>query len=438
MSSEYEIEKYQQENLILKKQIEEKAGKTIEQLYDERDKRVRAAIGLVRPDRVPFSLIIDIQSFAGVPNSASYYDPLKMKRAMRQVAVDLEPDMAEGGFPSCGDAMTELGVKNVLWPGGPLPDDAGMQAVEGEYMKADEYDLFLNDPTGFVIRCYLPRVYGVLQPLAKLPPLDSMFGGFDYLTPLFNSPEFIEMARHLAAAGKQVEKFRKVIMEISGDLEKLGFPPFASFARGGVGGAPFDTLTSSLRGMKGSMLDMYRQPDNLLKACEMILERRISRAVPADKTARDYPQRIAMPLWRGDPTFMSESQFIRFYWPGLKKSLQTHIDLGYVPVPFFEAPFGERLKYVLELPKGKILVSIDPRDISVAKKLLQGHSCLLVRTPNTAKVWSLNQLQSFLKDMVDTWGKQPGLIIVIMIPDRASVTETQDMLKWFKEYSRYQ
>ena len=69
------------------------------------------------------------------------------------------------------------------------------QAVEGEYMKADEYDMFLNDPTGFVIRRYLPRLYGALAPLAKLPPLDSMYRGFDGLTPLFASPEFLEMAK---------------------------------------------------------------------------------------------------------------------------------------------------------------------------------------------------------------------------------------------------
>ena len=430
-------QKYKEENLALKNQIEERAGKNVEQLYDERNKRVRQAINMEKADRVPFSLLVEVQSFAGVPNAASYYDPLRMKRAMRKAAVELEPDMAEGGFPSCGAAMTEMDVKNVLWPGGPLPPDYGMQAIEGEYMKADEYDMFLTDPTGFVIRRYLPRIYGVLQPLAKLPPMDLMFGGLDFLTPLLSSPEFVKMARHIAAAGKHVKKFRQTMMEISGDLEQLGFPPFSSFGGGGVGGAPYDTVTSSLRGMKGSMIDMYRQPDNLIKACNMILDKRIARAMPADKNARDYPQKIAMPLWRGDPTFMSEAQFIKFYWPGLKRSLQTHVDLGYVPVPFFEAPFGERLKYLKELPKGKILVSIDARDLIIAKKLLTGHECLLIRTPNASKVWSLNQLQSFLKDVIDTWGKRAGLIMVIMIPDHTKVKDMQALLKWLKEYSRY-
>ncbi len=437
MSSPSETQKYMAENLLLKKQIEERTGRTVEQTYNERNQRVRDAIELKKPDRVPFSFIVEAHTYAGIPNSASYYDPIAMKRVMRQAAVDLEPDMAEGGFPSCGDAMTEMDVKNVLWPGGPLPPDYGMQAVEGEYMKADEYDMFLNDPTGFVIRRYLPRIYGVLQPLAKLPPMDSMFMGFDGLTPLLASPEFVEMAKHITAAAKHIEKFRKVMMDTSGDLEQMGFPPFTSFGGGGVGGAPYDTVTSSLRGMKGSMLDMYRQPDNLVKACNAILERRIARAKPADKTAKDYPQKIGMPLWRGDPTFMSEAQFQKFYWPGLKKSLQTHVELGYVPVPFFEAPFGARLKYVLEIPKGKIVASIDARDLSIAKKLLQGHTCVLLRCPNACKVWSLNQLESFLKDVIDTWGKQSGLIIVILIPDNVPVKDMQAMLKSFKEYSRY-
>lgn len=147
MSSLTEIKKYLEENLLLKKQIEERTGKTVEQLYNERNKRVRDAIELKEPDRVPFSFIVEAHAYGGIPNSASYYDQITMKRVMRQAAVDLEPDMAEGGFPSCGDAMTEMDVKNVLWPGGPLPPDYGMQAVEGEYMKADEYDMFLKSST---------------------------------------------------------------------------------------------------------------------------------------------------------------------------------------------------------------------------------------------------------------------------------------------------
>ena len=437
MTTPIEIGKYQEENLILKKQIEERTGKTVEQLYAERAKRVRDAIELRVPDRVPFSVLIEPHAYSGIPKSAAYYDPMTLKRTMRKIAVELEPDMCEPGFPACGAAMTELDIRNCVWPGGPKPADYDYQFIEGEYMKEDEYDMFLNDPSDFMIRRYLPRVYGALKPLAKLPPLDNMFMGFEALTPIFAGPDFLEMARHLAEAGRHVEEFFRTVGNTLEELAQLGFPPFASFVRGGVGGAPFDTVTSFLRGMRGSMLDMYRRPDKLLKACEVILERRIAHAIPADPTHRDYPQKIAMPLWRGDLVFMSDAQFKKFYWPGLKKSLQTHVDLGYVPVPFFESKFGDRLECMLELPKGKILASIEAVDAVRAKEILGGHTCLLIRCPNTCKLWSLSQMESFLKDLIDKCGEKGGIILVIKMPDRAQIKDFQAMLKSIEEYGRY-
>ena len=437
MISPEELEKYQEENLLLKERIEEQTGKTVEQLYAERVKRVRDVIELKEPDRVPFLVLIDSQVCYGIPNSTSYYDPLTLKRTMRKAAMDLEPDMSEAGFPSCGAALTELDVKNCVWPGGPLPDNYEYQFIEGEYMKADEYDMFLNDPSGFMIRRYLPRVYGALMPLSQLPPMDDLLMGFEGLTPLFAGPEFLEMAKHLAEAGRRVSEFYKIVGDAQGEFARLGFPPFASFARGGVGGAPFDAITSFLRGMKGSMLDMYRRPDKLIRACEVILERRIARSIPADTTHRDFPQKIAMPLWRGDPNFMSDAQFKKFYWPGLKKSLQTHVDLGYIPVPFFESKFGDRLECMLELPKGKILASTDADDMVRAKEILGGHTSLLVRCPNSSKVWSISMLESFLKDTIDICGKNGGLILAILMPNNAKIEDLKAMLKSIKEYGRY-
>jgi hypothetical protein len=433
-----EIEKFREENLLLKKQIEDRTGKTVDQLYEERAKRVRDVIELREPDRVPFMVLVEPHRYSGIPKSAAYYDHITLKRTMRKMAVELEPDMGEPGFPACGAAMTELDVQNFIWPGGPKPAGYDFQFVEKEYMKADEYDIFLNDPTDFMIRRYLPRVYRALAPLAKLPPMDSLFMGLEYLTPLFAGPEFFEMARHLAEAGRQVEEFRETVGNASEELAQLGFPPFASFAPGGgVGGAPFDTVTSFLRGMRGSMLDMYRQPDKLLQACDRILEKRIARAIPADPKHRDYPQRVGLPLWRGDPVFMSDAQFKKFYWPGLKKSLQTHVDLGYVPVPFFEASFGDRLECMLELPKGKILASIEAVDAVRVKEILGGHTSLLVRCPNTCQLWSLSQLESFLKDLIDKSGKNGGLIIIIKMPDNVQIKDFQAMLQSIEEYGRY-
>jgi hypothetical protein len=183
MPSRTEIAKYRKENILLRKQIEDRSGKTVEQLYAERAERVKDVIELRTPDRMPFMVLVEAHSYSGIPKSAAFYDPITLKRTMRKMAVDLEPDMSESGFPSCGAAMTELDVQNCVWPGGPKPPDYEYQFIEGEYMKEDEYDMFLNDPSGFMLRCYLPRVYRALMPLAKLPPLDSMFMGLEAITP---------------------------------------------------------------------------------------------------------------------------------------------------------------------------------------------------------------------------------------------------------------
>jgi hypothetical protein len=113
------MEKYQEENLLLKKQIEERNGKTSEQLYAERAKRVSDVIELREPDRVPFMVLVEPHRYSGIPKSAAYYDHITLKRTMRKMAVELEPDMGEPGFPACGAAMTELDIRNCVWPGGP-------------------------------------------------------------------------------------------------------------------------------------------------------------------------------------------------------------------------------------------------------------------------------------------------------------------------------
>jgi hypothetical protein len=254
---------------------------------------------------------------------------------------------------------------------------------------------------------------------------------------MFTSPEFIKFARSLARAGQATAKFRKTIGDAYEELAQLGFPAFAHVGTGGVGGAPFDTVSSFLRGMKGAMLDMYRQPEKLLQACDMILERRIAGATPADPKKRGNPKRTGMPLWRGDKSFMSEKQFEKFYWPGLKKALQATINLGYIPVPFFEAEFGNRLKRLLELPKGKVIASIEYVDAIKAKEILRGHTCLFVRIPLSSKLWSLRQVEEFTKDLIDKCGKGGGLIVEVRLPDKGTAAEFKRMLDSIREYGRY-
>ena len=436
MTSKDEKLYYEEQNRI-KDEIERKYGKTTEQLYEEREKRARDAIELKEPDRIPLTINADPTKYTDIQRSAAYYDPIGWKRASRQVTIDFEPDLCNAGLPTSGAALETLGVTNRLWPGGPLPPDYEYQFIEMEFMKEDEYDIFLSDPTDFMLRYYLPRMYKAMLPLSQLPPLGVMLTGLEGITTLFATPEFRQLAKALSKAGREMKKFRETIGDAYEELAFLGFPAFSQLGVGGVGGAPFDTVSSFLRGMKGSMLDMYRQPEKLLQACNMILDRRIAHAVPADPNKRGNPKRVGMPLWRGDKFFMSDEQFKKFYWPGLKRALQAMIDLGYVPIPFFEAEFGDRLERLLELPKGKVVASVEYVDLAKAREILKGHTCILVRGPFSLKLCSPHEIVEFHKNLIDKYAKGGGLILNVRLPDEGNTEDIKAMLGSIREYAQY-
>jgi hypothetical protein len=81
-----------------------------------------------------------------------------------------------------------LGMTQIKWPGGGLSDDQPYQFVKGEYMKRDEYDEILSDPSGFVAKKLWSRISTVLTPLsgmAQMPPPPLAFLSNTYTLPSF-------------------------------------------------------------------------------------------------------------------------------------------------------------------------------------------------------------------------------------------------------------
>jgi hypothetical protein len=419
----------------LKNRIEQKTGLTAAQLYEEREKRVRDCIELKQPDRVPTWILPDPVRFCGLPRAAEYYDAANWGQALKYNTLCFEPDLYMGGFGSSGATWDTLGVKNRLWPGGPLPPDYEYQFIESENMKEDEYDHFLSDPSDFIVRRYLPRIYSNLAPLAKLPPLHTLFNGFEGLLPLLTSPQFGELARTLSQAGQSLNDYRQAMGDLSEELAQLGIPAFSQF--GGAGGAPFDTVSSFLRGMKGSMLDMYRRPEKLLQLCDALLEQRIKTALPANPQLRGNPKRVGLPLWRGDKSFMSDAQFRKFYWPGLKKALQASIDLGFVPIPVFEATMGDRLECLLELPKGKVIALVHCTDVVKAKEVLQGHTCIIGIGPASLRYATPRAVADFYINLIKTCGKGGGFMLNLTFPAQGTTEEMIAMVDEIKAAGRY-
>jgi hypothetical protein len=424
---------YRERLIKSKAEIEKKNGKTLAELYEEKEKRIADASQLRMPDRVPVTIQTGVFSlrYLGLPLSSMYYDHTAYRMASLLTALEFDADTGGVGlFANSGTVMELLDTKNAAWPGGTLPPNIPYQFVEGEYMKPEEYDLFLNDPSDFVLRYYLSRVYGLLAPLPKLPPFRNMIGGMGIqgIAQILGSPEFRKIGKALVKIDKEQTRLSKEAAEFANEMVEFGFPPEyvgAGTSTGlmgaggtvsgmsvGVGGAPFDTISDFLRGMRGTMLDMRRCPDKLLAACDKIFEWRVARAVPSPPDARGNPRRVFMALHRGSDGFMSIKDFEKFYWPTLKKAILKTIELGCIAAPFWEGIWDQRLEYLLELPKGKVVFWCENTDIFKAKEILGDHMCIQGgMPPSLLQVGSPQDIEEHCKKLIKVVGKNGGFIL---------------------------
>jgi hypothetical protein len=108
-----------------------------------------------------------------------------------------------------------------------------------------------------------------------------------------------------------------------------------------------------------------------------------------------------------------------------------------VPIPFFEAKFGDRLERLLELPKGKIIASVEDVDTADARRILKGHTCVLVRGPFSLKLASPAEVVEYYKGIFDKYGKGGGLMLNIRLPDNCSVEVIQKMIASIRDYCQY-
>ncbi|MBI2850750.1 MAG: hypothetical protein HYX80_06885 [Chloroflexi bacterium] len=444
-------------------EIEKKHCKTVAQLREEREKRVEDAIELRVPDRVPVTVQTGVFAahYAGLPASALYYDHAAYRAACKKMLLDIEPDNGSMGGTS-GLAMEILGTKQYKWPGGTLPADSTYQFVEGEYMKAEEYDLFLADPADFIFRYYLPRTYGALEPLVNLPEFSHLLTEKDLsavigmlfrpefrvlvavLTKL-DKPEFKGVLEKIDKASQEAQKVGRESGAFGAEMGRLGFPGGggggapAGGSGSGASFAPFDTISDRLRGMRGTMLDMYRLPEKLLTACQKLLEWEMAAVTPAKLDARGYPPKSGMPLHRGSDGFMSIKDFEKFYWPTLKKVIQIKIDLGYIVTPFWEGIWDDRLEYLLDFPKGKVVFHCEKTDVFKAKEVLKDHMCIQGGVPPTLlQAGSTQDVEEHCKKLIKIVGKGGGFVMTAGSNiDYAKPANIKAMVDTAKKYGWY-
>jgi hypothetical protein len=409
-----------------------------ERLYKERATRFIKAIKLEEPDRVPVMLPSGNSPayHAGASLRKIMYDFNELRRAWIKFMDDfgdMDTFLGPGLIPP-GRILEAIDIKTQKWPGHGLPEDTSMyQIVEGEYMKADEYDRFMMDPSEYHFRVNLPRTAGLFESFKKLPPLCTLQGAA-WVAALAD-PDIRRTFQTLMDLADEYRQWQSAINEVASITVARGYPSFRG--RGLRVQAPFDHFGDMLRGTHGIFMDIYRQPQKLHEAMECYLNLTVNTRIKGFPMT-DCPV-IIMPLHKGDDTFMSDKQFETFYWPYLRRLFLAMIEEGLVPMPFAEGKYTNRLKQIADTPRSSIIWYFDQTDMAAAKRILGDVSCIVGNVPTSVvKTGTPEQVKERCRRLIETCGPGGGYILAGGASiDKGKIENLHAMMDAAYEYGTY-
>jgi hypothetical protein len=408
------------------------------ELYRQRVTRFQKVLNMEEPDRVPCNLPTGYfpAYYAGYDLKTVMNDYEKQRDAWLKFMYDFgDMDSFRGpGLVLPAPALEIIGHKIHKWPGHGIADDVrAYQFVEGEYMKADEYDKLIRDPSDFWLRYFMPRQAKAFEPFADFIHLNPMIG-LPMSTLLgFSTPEMKQMFKTIWAAGDEMRKWMETVGEVGRTALSLGYATMG----GGMSGAPFDMLTDMLRGTVGIFMDMYRQPEKIHKAMECLTPIVIEQAVrSADLSLAPV---VIMPLHKGERGFMSPKQFEEFYWPSFKKVLLGIIEEGLVPMPFAEGNYIPRLEVIQEMPRASMAWYFEYMDMARAKGTVGRNNCIVGNLPISIVVTgTADEVKDGCRRLIEECAPGGGYILAASASmDHGRIENLHAMMDAAKEYGKY-
>ncbi len=408
-----------------------------EAAYRERATLMKDAIQLKKePKRVPIcpSAGFFPIAYAGSTMYKAMYDYDVLAKSWEKYCTDFAPDAYNSPMPIVpGRVLDTLDFLLCRWPGHGVAEHLEYQYVEKDYMKADEYQDLIDDPTGYFLNVYFPRIFGALKPLERiplLPPVNEIVCLPPAMIP-FGTPEVQSALKKLMEAGDETMKWIGAVRCINESIMGTGFPSFS----GGFTKAPFDVIGDTLRGTAEVLMDMYRRPDELLEACERITPFMIKAGVASCKASGHMMPFI--PLHKGADGFMSNEQYRTFYWPTLRKLIIGLVNEGIVPQLFAEGKYNQRLEIICDVPKGKTVWWFDATDMGRAKETVGQVACIAGNVPvSLLATGTPDEVTQYCKNLMDVAGKNGGFLFSTGAGMQGSKIENvKAMIDFAKEYA---
>jgi uroporphyrinogen-III decarboxylase len=212
-------------------------------------------------------------------------------------------------------------------------------------MQPEEYDDLIADPVKFSYEKILPRTVENLEDLGSPAAMATM-----------------------ARFGMEIQKQSAAMARLGADLAKLGYGGSA----GAFASAPLDYIGDQLRDIPNLILDLRRYPEKVKAATRSLLETLLRLTLQSKAMGA---KSAMFPLHLNE--YLSPELYREFYWPTLKEYVLRLREEGMISQIFFEGRHDAHLDTILELPAGWGTAYFEKTDVRKAKKILQGHTCIM-------------------------------------------------------------
>jgi uroporphyrinogen-III decarboxylase len=358
--------------------------------------------------------------YAGYTCQEVTHDFPKALDAARKCAAEFDWDAVVVNMVYVWTGLVKaIGLKYYATPGIEIPPDTPFQYLEppedDAHMRADEYDLLIADPTGYLYNVWLPRVARDVSPMGQP-------------TSFRNNLSFLKggmaMLSYFHALGDQAARLRRE----SGTVSAIA----------GILKAPFDIIADKLRGYKGLCMDMYRQPDKVLAACQALAPHLLEVAASGADPDRNVP--VGLWMHRGCTPFLSPQQFEKFYWPTLKWIIEQLWSRGIQTLFYAEGEWNPNLKWIAQLPERSIVYHVDRGDIFEVHRTLGEKFCISGGIPNDLLAFGTpGEVRDYCKKVIDGVARDGGYVMdaSAIMQDDTRIENVQAMTEFTREYGVY-
>ncbi|MGL6227535.1 MAG: uroporphyrinogen decarboxylase family protein [Thermoguttaceae bacterium] len=394
----------------------------MESLYQQRLERFVKAMRNEKPDRVPIRPFVAETTavYAGYSCQDVVQDYNNAFDALLKCAKDFDWDATVPNMVYVWMGIVQsTGIKYYGMPGVQISPNTGFQYIEPSeseaFMREEDYDALIADPTGFLANTWLPRATTTIVP----PGSPNTF--VNNVSLLSGA---LAMKNYFTAFGPHIARMRS----------EAGMPCAIS----GILKAPFDIIADKLRGYKALCMDMYSRPEKVLAACESMMHHLLYIAKRGADPSRNLP--VGLWMHRGCVPFLSPAQFEKFFWPTLKHIICELWKEGIQTLFYAEGEWNPNLKYIAELPEKSIVYHVDRGDIFEVHKAVGHKFCLSGGIPNDLLAYGTpEEVRAFVKKVIQGVAKEGGYIVdaSAIMQDDTKIENLRAMSEAAREYGVY-